>query len=123
MLGWLKTWLSHADPPSPWRVEIVDGAILTTDGRSPPRRLALADLRQVVVATDDSGPWGDDVVFLLHDASTDPVGVFPLEAQGAQAFAAWLETLPGYSDGEMVEAMRSTRVARFVVYQRPPVMA
>lgn len=78
----------------------------------------MVELQSVVVATDGSGPWGDDFVFLLYSADPDPVGVFPLEANGRADFVDWLSGQPGYSDEEMRKASGSTRAARFTVYQQ-----
>jgi len=75
----------------------------------------VSELRRVVVATDDSGPWGEDVVFLLYSEATEPKGIFPSEAIGVHDFIAWLKTLPGYRDRELAKARSSTRVARFAV--------
>jgi hypothetical protein len=73
----------------------------------------------VVVATDDSGPWGDDVVYLLYSDAAEPIGTFPLEAEGCQDFVEWLSGQPGYRDRELAKAMGSTSVARFVVFEKP----
>jgi len=97
-------------------VSIHDDVILTSDGQGTERRLPAVDLRTVVAATDGSGPWGVDVVFLLYADDPEPVGVFPLEAAGTQDFLAWLTKRPGYRDRELVKAMGSAEVARFVVY-------
>jgi hypothetical protein len=70
------------------------------------------------VATDDSGPWNYDVVFLFYADDAEPIGIFPLEAKGCQDFVAWLSKQPGYRDRELAKAMASTSVARFLVYQR-----
>lgn len=108
--------MSVEGPGPLWTVAIVDDAILTTDGQGAERRLPVVDLRTVVVATDDSGPWDADVAFLLYGDGPEPVGIFPLEAVGTQDFIAWLTERPGYCDRELVKAMGSTEVARFVVY-------
>ena len=99
-----------------WTVAVVGDVILTRDGLGAERRLPARDLRTVVVATDESGPQGVDVAFLLYAAGREPVGVFPLEAAGTQDFLAWMAKRPGYRDRELVKAMGSTEVARFVVY-------
>ena len=70
-----------------------------------------------MVATDDSGPCGADVLYFLFTSNTEPTAVFPLEAQGCQNFVEWLGTLPGYDDRELARAMGSTSVAQFVVFQ------
>ena len=100
-------------------VTISGEAIVTTDGQGTERQLPIVDLKRVVVATDDSGPWGEDVVFLLYSEAAEPTGIFPLEANGAQDFIAWSKSLPGYHDRELAKAMSSTTVARFVIYEAP----
>ena len=118
MFSWIRRLLATPEPACPWSVQVVDGIIRTSDGQGTTRELAVDDLRAVVVATDDSGPWGDDFVFLLYNERIDPVGLFPLEATGRADFVEWLSQQPGYSDSELHKASGSTSVARFNVYQR-----
>ena len=121
MLGWLKARLSRPSPLELWTVSVSADAIATSDGLGTSRSLAIEDLRRVVVATDDSGPWGADVVFLLYSGEEKPVGIFPLEAQGRDAFLDWLEVREGYDPEQLVRAMGSTDIARFTIYRRPGV--
>jgi len=117
MFGWLRKVFAGTTRPTPWSVSVVDDVIITSDGQGTERRVDAADLRRVVVATDDSGPWDDDVVFLLYAERADPAALFPLEAAGCHDFVGWMSRLPGYRDHELASAMSSTRVARFLVYQ------
>ena len=119
MLNWLSRIWANRGSACPWLVEVVGGTIRTSDGQGTTRELRVENLRAVVVATDDSGPWGDDFVFLLYEHGSDPVGLFPLEAHGRAEFIDWLSSQPGYNDAEMSKASASTRVARFKVYERP----
>ncbi len=93
---------------------------MTSDGQGAERKLPLRDLRRVVVATDDSVPWGADVVFLLYSNDPDPAAIFPLEATGRDGFVEWLSAQPGYQDRELAKAMGWTRVARFEVLAVEP---
>jgi hypothetical protein len=120
MLGWLRKRLVNTSPLTVWSVSFSDGDIVTSDGQGAERKLAFRDLRRVVVATDDSGPWGADVVFLLYSNDPDPVAIFPLEATGRDAFVEWLSAQPGFQDRELAKAMVSTRVARFEVLAIEP---
>lgn len=70
----------------------------------------------MVIATDDSGPWGTDIVVLLYSDDADPVGIFPLDAIGSQDFIGWLTHLPGYREEAFAKAIGSTDVARFEVF-------
>lgn len=121
MLGWLRNWfLRPTSPLERWSVSISEQVIRTRDGMGTERVLPLSDLRRVVVATDDSGPWGADVVYLLYSDDIDPVGLFPLEAVGCDAFVAWMSDQPGFDDRELAKAMASTNVAEFIVLDRQP---
>ena len=75
-------------------MRVANGVISTSDGQGTTRNLPMPELQRVVVATDDSGPCGDDFVFLLYAADPDPVGVFPLEANGRADFVDWLSRQP-----------------------------
>ncbi|MBX7492001.1 hypothetical protein K3163_02120 [Qipengyuania sp. 1NDW9] len=119
MFSWLKNGLSRPHPLENWSVEIAEDHITTSDGQGEVHQLPLADLEEVVIATDDSGPWGADVVYLLYSMEKEPVGLFPIEAQGTQEFVEWLSQRDGYNDQQLRNAMRSTQIARFLIYQRP----
>lgn len=111
----MRTWIAKGKPPS-WTVAVVDDLITINDGQGTERTVLVSELRRVVVATDASGPWGEDVVFLLYSEAAEPTGIFPLEAIGVHDFIALLKTLPGYHDRELANAMSSAKAARFVVY-------
>ncbi len=115
MLGWLRNKFLNPSPLARWTVSLHGGDIVTSDGQGSQRTLPVHDLRRVIVATDDSGPWGADVVFLLYSNGPDPVCLFPLEANGRDDFVTWLAAQPGYRDRELAKAMGSTKVARFEV--------
>ncbi|WP_419809196.1 hypothetical protein [Sphingomonas sp.] len=95
--------------------EFRDGSIVTSDGGGDDRALPIQTLRRVVVATDDSGPWGADLVFLLYSNDPEPACLFPLEANGRGDFVKWLAAQPGYRERDLEKAMGSTAVARFEV--------
>jgi hypothetical protein len=118
-LRWLSSISRNRALLCSWSVALVDGQLLTSDGLSAEHRLNVADLRRVVVATDDSGPSDFDVVFLLYSEEPSPVGLFPIQATGTQEFVEWLQTLPGFQDRELARAMGSTSVKRFTVYEAP----
>jgi len=118
--NWMWSWLSErlraALPQSLWSVAIRNDSIVTTDGTGATRIVLIADLMSIVVATDDSGPWDADVVFMLYGGGSDVLTIFPLEAQGCQDFVKWMAKLPGYCDREFKRAMGSTNIARFVAW-------
>jgi hypothetical protein len=94
MFGSLLKRLWRRSPPHPWVVTVTDDVITTDDGRGTVKKLSTTDLHKVIVATDDSGPWGNDVVFLLFTQSPEPVGIFPLEAKDVRSSSnGWLDAL------------------------------
>lgn len=120
MLDCLRKKLVNTSPLTLWSVSVLEDGIVTSDGQGARRELPLRDLRRVIVATDDTGPLGADVVFLLYSDAPDPAAVFPLEAAGRDSFVEWLSAQPGYQDRELAKAMGSTQVARFEVLSVEP---
>ena len=120
MLDWLRDKLRdwNNSPLAKWSVRFEGDFIVTSDGSDTTHHLPISQLQKVVVRTDDSGPWGADVLYFLFPADPEPKGVFPIEAQGCQEFVKWLSTMPGYRGRELARAMASTDLAKFVVYER-----
>ena len=80
----------------------------------------LARLHAIVVETNDTGPFGDDCWWQLHqDANSVPDCAFPQSAVGSQAVIDALTALPGFDHMAMLIAMGSTDNARFAVWTRP----
>ncbi|CAN5429288.1 hypothetical protein BH10PSE17_BH10PSE17_23560 [soil metagenome] len=84
-----------------------DGSIESVD---------LQMLREVVVNTNDSGPFGADVWWLL--VGSDGSGcTYPGGATGEQDAIHWMQRLPGFDNGALVSAMGSTADANFVCWR------
>ena len=82
MFRWLAAKFRDrsASPLEKWSVGIDDDCIVTSDGSETIKRLPIADLRKVVVQTDDSGRWGADVLDFLFDGNTErAAAVCPLK--------------------------------------------
>ena len=86
--------------------------------RRVPGRLALAELNGVMIETNDSGPFGADVWWLLFGADDRVAVAFPQGAAGEQAAIDWLAGLPGFDHDAMIMAMGSTANAVFPVWRR-----
>lgn len=103
-----------------WQVWIEDGRIVAARPEGDRAQAALAELHAVVIETNDSGPFGDDCWWQLHqDASGVPDCVFPQSAVGAENAVRALVELPGFDHMAMLAAMGSTGNARFPVWERP----
>ena len=121
MFGWLRRL--RYDPPPPearWVVDVDGESIRVTDGSGESRAVAKAELAGVAIETNDSGPWGADVWWLLFGADDRVACAFPMGATGEQAAVDYLTGLAGFDHGEMIEAMRSTDNRIFPVWQRRP---
>jgi hypothetical protein len=73
------------------------------------------DLASVYVETNDSGPWGTDVWWLLNDGTGQARVVFPQLATGEDAVLERLRQLPGVE----VRGMNSGENARFRCWPAP----
>jgi len=76
------------------------------------QRIRLADLGAVYVETNDSGPWGADVWWLLEDKAGETKVTFPQLATGEDAAISRLRLLPGFK----VRGMNSGENARFLCW-------
>ena len=79
------------------------------------QRIRLKDLAAVFVETNDSGPWGADVWWLLIDAAGEVRVAFPQLATGEDAALARLHQLPGFR----VHGMNSAESARLRCWPLP----
>jgi hypothetical protein len=102
-------------PESDYVVAISPDAIevVAPDGHA--ERVLLADLREVVVETNDTGPWGADVWWHLIGSLSRIA--FPQGATGEPAVLDGLQKLPGFDNQELIRAMGSTSNASFVCWR------
>ena len=94
--------------------------IVVTDPEGEQTTLVLAELNGVMIETNDSGPLGADVWWLLFGADDRIAVAFPQGASGEQAAIDWLIGLPGFDHDAMIMAMGSTANAVFAVWRRVP---
>jgi len=79
--------------------------------------IAWQDVDCVAVETNDSGPWGADVWWLLEGPDTRVA--YPQGATGDSEMLEQFPTrFPGFSDAAVIQAMGCTSNARFVCWQR-----
>lgn len=88
-----------------------------TDDRGQTRSVVTDDLSGVAIETNDSGPWGADVWWLLFGVNDQLVCAYPQGATGEQAVIDLLMALPSFDHSEMSRAMCSTGNATFPVWR------
>lgn len=118
MIGWFKRRKKGLYPESLWNVELLSEGIRGTDHTGKAMTVGYDDLRTVAIATDDSGPWGADIWWLLYGADGELACAFPQGAPGENKALDYLFALPGFNHGEVAKAMGSTSEATFLVWSK-----
>jgi hypothetical protein len=101
-----------------WTVTSVEDRINAVDPSGEVSSVALSDLSGVMIETNDSGPFGADVWWLLFGADDRLACAFPQGAMGEKAAVDRLLGLPGFDHEAMIMAMGSTGNAVFPVWRR-----
>lgn len=123
MFGWFR---KRCETPQPlslqpearWSISVDDDSIRTTDEAGVMKAVLKRDLCGVIIETNDSGPWGADVWWLLFGADDHVALAYPQGAAGEEALIDYLTALPGFDHSAMIEAMGSTENAVFPVWRR-----
>ncbi|MHA6723176.1 hypothetical protein [Sphingomonas sp. RS2018] len=103
-------------PEAQFIVEVTaDDEIICRAAKRQDQCIRMTDLASVYVETNDSGPWGADVWWLLNDAAEQTCVAFPQLATGEEAVLKRLRRLPGFE----VRGMNSGESARFMCWPTP----
>ncbi|KFN49166.1 hypothetical protein P873_11975 [Arenimonas composti TR7-09 = DSM 18010] len=120
-----QRWLAEAvgrkpavsNPEAAWQLRHDAAGVTVQDAEGSVRTLVWDEVEVVAIETNDSGPWGADVWFVLTGERGDVA--WPMGADGE---AGMLEVLrsrfPGFDDEAVIAAMRSTENARFICWTR-----
>jgi translation initiation factor IF-1 len=103
-------------PEAQYIVEVTTGdeIVCRAPGQAE-QRIRMADVGAVYVETNDSGPWGADIWWLLNDKAGLTKVAFPQMTVGENAALERLRLL----DGFMVRGMNSGENARFLCWPAP----
>lgn len=118
MFGWFRKRHENPQPEGRWAISIDSDSIRATDEAGVTKALLKGDLAGVVIETNDSGPWGADVWWMLFGADDRVALAYPQGATGEEALLDYLTALPGFDHAAMIEAMGSTENAVFPVWRR-----
>ena len=83
-------------PETRWLVKQSQDEILVTDPEGNEHALGLADLTDVAIETNDNGPWGADVWWLLFGEDDRLATTFPQGATGDSECVGRLVAPPGF---------------------------
>ena len=94
--------------------------IRVTDLEGQTRIAMKSQLSGVAIETNDTGPWGADVWWLLFGPEDRLVASYPQGATGEESLLDYLIELPGFDHAEMIKAMSCAENAVFPVWRRAP---
>jgi hypothetical protein len=118
MFGWFKKKKPSLQPEERWLVAVDGDRISVRDDAGQTASVIKEELSGVAIETNDSGPWGADVWWLLFDGDGQLACAYPQGATGEETALKYLSALPSFDHGEMIRAMTSTDNEAFVVWQR-----
>jgi hypothetical protein len=94
-----------------------DVGIVATYPKGEAQRISWAEVEQVMIETNDSGPWGADVWWILTGSGR--ICSYPGGATGdPEALEEFPKRFAQFRHEEVIRAMGSTSNARFVCWQR-----
>ena len=118
MLNWLLRRVPFRQKEARWTVVAHAGAIIVTDDRGRISRVDHDDISAVLVQTDDAGPWGTDMWWIVLGADGRQACTYPQGATGGEAVLGRLMALDGFDLQGMADAMGSTGDALFPLWRR-----
>jgi hypothetical protein len=118
MFGWLKNRSTKLEPEARWNVGIDAEVLRVIDADGNERAIPRTDVSAVAIETNDSGPWGADVWWLIFGPDRNVACAYPQGATGEQATLDYLMALPGFDHAEMIKAMSSVGNAVFPVWRK-----
>jgi hypothetical protein len=103
-------------PENLWLVCVSDTEVRCTRPGGIVESVGWDDLRRVEIVTTDEGPFAPDVFWVLHGTTTGCV--VPQGADGEDQLLQRLQALPGFRNEEVIKAMSSAEIARFLCWER-----
>lgn len=118
MFGWIKKRSPKIEPEAGWNVIVDADSLRVIDAEGNERAISKADVSGVAIETNDSGPWGADVWWLIFGSDDNVSCAYPQGATGEQAAVNYFMALPGFDHAEMIKAMSSVENAAFPVWRQ-----
>ena len=127
MLSWFRKKIEQAlsgsqnkpaPPTSAIRVTFDDDAIAVRDRDGAVSEVAWCDLTSVTIVTNDTGPIGDDLFWVLTAGRIGKSVTIPMGAQGEhELLHAMQERLADFDNVTVIEAMGSVENATFTIWK------
>jgi hypothetical protein len=98
-------------------VTVSPSEVRVTHPKRAPEAVAFADLAEVQIVTNEAGPFGTDVWWLLVGRKENTGCSFPSGASGERAVLEMVQGLPGFDNEVFIQAMGSAFHARFTCWR------
>lgn len=105
-------------PESEYVVQLTNEEIINNRPDGSIKHLRLDAISGVSIITNDTGPWGADVWYLLLGPDEHSDLSFPQGATGEQAILDYLFKLPGFDHQSFLDAMSCVENKRFMCWSR-----
>jgi hypothetical protein len=102
-------------PEALFSVSIDEEAITSRHPKGTIEGVTLSAISGVFVETNESGPWGMDVWWIVEGRSTAESCCFPQGATGEDEVLTWLQKLPGFQ----IRGMNCAENQRFECWPNP----
>ena len=102
-------------PESKWLVEINEIEIRTVDYDGLETKLQISDIRQIVIETNDTGPWGTDIWWRILGEQI--ILSIPGGATGESKMLEIFQKFPKFNNEEFIKAMSSTNNSEFLCWK------
>ncbi|HWY24708.1 MAG TPA: hypothetical protein VNX47_07300 [Nevskia sp.] len=102
-------------PEARHSVNIIAGEIVHRPPEGKLERVPLSAITRVLIETNDSGPWGTDVWWIVEGRSEGDCCCFPQGATGEAAVIHALSALPGFK----IRGMNSVENRQFECWPNP----
>lgn len=118
MFGWFRKKTPPPAPETEWAVSL-DGERIGVGNASGLRQsVAKAELSAVIVATEDGGPAGIGLRWLLFGPDGALACAVPAGAAGEADLIGFVSALPGFRHDRLAQALRSTAKAMFPLWRK-----
>ncbi len=103
------------DPESKWRVEFIGTNLKTTDYNGIESSIEISGIYQVLIETNNSGPWGTDLWWRIF--SKNGILSIPNGATGESEMLENFQRFPNFNNSQLIKAMSSIENAEFIVWE------
>lgn len=111
--------VAEPEPEGRWQTGVEADRLWVRDPEGGRRAAALDALMAIAIETSDAGPDGRGAWWLFYGPDEDVAFTLPLGARGEGTMVERIATLPDFRHDAYANAIRSTDIDTFVIWQRP----